>query len=112
MNRGFLYTVRELGLPLGGGGDTHALLLLLIVQFTIQTTGQTFTRQLPALRDNCVITPALTIDVYQPHTAAHPLFTAAVVRLFPSANSHTFPLHFRTVWGHKAELTFTVRTDK
>jgi hypothetical protein len=43
-------------------------------------TQKTFTRHLPALCDNCVLTPALTTHVYKQCNTACPLFTAAAIR--------------------------------
>ena len=56
-----------------------------------------FTREVTALRDNCVLTPDHTTVVCKPHTAASPLFTAAAVRIFPSANAHTHFLYITTM---------------
>jgi len=50
--------------------------LHLVMQLTTLTTEKAFTRQFPGLSDKCVLTPALTTDVYKQHTAAFPLLTA------------------------------------
>jgi hypothetical protein len=66
------------------------------MQFTILThkrfvlpTQRMFTHHLPVLCDNCILTPALTTDVYKQYNTACPLFTAAAIRYVLCANSHT-----------------------
>jgi hypothetical protein len=58
---------------------------------------KTFTRQLPALCDNCVLTQAVTTDVNKQYTAARPLFPAAAKRIFLLRILTQFPVHYRTV---------------
>jgi len=70
----------------------------------LQTTEKTFTRQLPALCENCVLTPAVTTDVNKQFTTACPLFPAAAIRSSFHEFSQSFPIYYRTVWSHKAEL--------
>ena len=86
---------------------------LLMVQFTILTTEKTFTRQLPALCNNSVLTTALTTDVYRQYTAACPLFPAAAIRRVLCANSHTNFLYITAPFvTAKLSWIFTGRTDR
>jgi len=58
-----------------------------MVQFTTLKTAKTFTRQLPALCDNFVLTAVVTTDAYKQHTAACPLLPGASIRLILCVNS-------------------------
>ena len=71
---------------------------MLIVQFTTLTTEKTFTRQLPALHYNCVLTPAVTKDAYKQHTTACPLFPAEEVRIALLANSAISSTFSQRLW--------------
>ena len=111
MNGRILYTVQDSALRLWKKLKTTPLLL--IVQFTILTTEKTFTRHLPALCDNSVLTPALTTDVYRQYTAACALFTAAAIRRVLCPNSHTHFLYITAPSvAAKLSWTFTGRTDR
>jgi len=59
---------------------------------------KTFTRQLPVLCDNCVLTPTVTTDVDQQHTATCPLLPAAAIRRVLRANSFTYFLYISPVF--------------
>ena len=76
MNRWILNTIQDSDLRL-----RKKLLksnpLLLVVYFTTLTAEKSFTRQLPALFDNYVLTPAVTTAVYKQDTTARPLDPAA-----------------------------------
>jgi hypothetical protein len=83
-----------------------------MVQFTILTTEKKLTRQLPAMCDNCILTPALTAGVYKQYTTACPLFPAAAIRRVLYANSHTHFLYISAPSGTaKLSSRFTDRTD-
>jgi hypothetical protein len=58
-----------------------------------------FTRQLPKLHNNCVLTPTVTTDVYKHHTGTCPLFTAAALLRALGANSHTGFLYISPASG-------------
>jgi len=75
--------------------------LVLIVQFTTLSTENSFTRQLPALHYNCVLTPAVTTDAYKQHITACPLFPAEEVRIALLANSAISSTFFQRLWPQK-----------
>jgi len=54
------------------------------------TTVTMFTRQLLALYYTCVLTTALTTDIYKQHRAACPLLPAAAIRNSLCANYCTY----------------------
>jgi hypothetical protein len=60
-----------------------------------------FTRQLPALSDNCFLTSAVTTDVYKQDTATYPLLLAPAKRRVLCASS---AIYFLSFYDLKAQL--------
>ena len=86
MNKEILYTVRDSALSPGKKLNNNTPLPLML-QLTTHTPAKTFTRQLPAMYNNCVLMPAVKMDVNKEQTAACPLLPAATIRHILWANS-------------------------